>query len=542
MKKMILALLLVFILAISVMYGYRFSASIAHGATTYYGFFSYDSRTGTSKIYLADNTEVGYMDFDSKNNRTRIYLNSALLGLAPADAHYVTTEAESGLSNEVNLGFLTSGLLKITVAGGKATVSVASAGTDYEAASALLGDIAGISMAKGYTLYYNGTNIVGLVPLTTNAFSMGMNGTIPAWYWVTASKPICSDSNGLPVACTSLTDVSIPLASTTTPSMDGSATYGSGTTWARSDHVHPTDTARAPSTAYDYQSFTIDAGIDNILGAPAAATRFQGTVGSTLAGNLALECVGGAAWTTCTVTSPPNVTSAVWASGTPSITFTISGLTIGKLYQFKFTPTSSGTAPVFTATSGIAGNSPIAAIVTTVDETIYFRASSTSAVFTATSSATNTWSTASTVVYEYTQPAIARTFSHTVQQTLKFDWMPPGDWDGGTVYWNWVGLIDSSSLPSDGQTSICQLSGVAFSSSDSLSQALGTAVSSTFTAASHIQYDETISALSNAVTIANTPAAGKKVKFVLDCLTSGTYTQGISMTGWNLKFGRTPTH
>jgi hypothetical protein len=47
MKKMILELLLVFILAISVMYGYRFSTSTAHGATTYYGFFSYDSRTGT---------------------------------------------------------------------------------------------------------------------------------------------------------------------------------------------------------------------------------------------------------------------------------------------------------------------------------------------------------------------------------------------------------------------------------------------------------------------------------------------------------------
>lgn len=36
----------------------------------------------------------------------------------------------------------------------------------------------------------------------------------------------------------------IPVASTTTPSMDGSASYGSGTTWARADHVHPTDTSR----------------------------------------------------------------------------------------------------------------------------------------------------------------------------------------------------------------------------------------------------------------------------------------------------------
>lgn len=32
-----------------------------------------------------------------------------------------------------------------------------------------------------------------------------------------------------------------PTASTTTPLMDGTASYGSGTSYARSNHVHPTD-------------------------------------------------------------------------------------------------------------------------------------------------------------------------------------------------------------------------------------------------------------------------------------------------------------
>lgn len=36
----------------------------------------------------------------------------------------------------------------------------------------------------------------------------------------------------------------IPTASTTNPSMDGTASYGSGTSYARSNHVHPTDTSR----------------------------------------------------------------------------------------------------------------------------------------------------------------------------------------------------------------------------------------------------------------------------------------------------------
>jgi hypothetical protein len=38
-------------------------------------------------------------------------------------------------------------------------------------------------------------------------------------------------------------------ASTTTPLMDGTAAVGTGTTWARSNHVHPTDTSRAAQSS-----------------------------------------------------------------------------------------------------------------------------------------------------------------------------------------------------------------------------------------------------------------------------------------------------
>ena len=36
----------------------------------------------------------------------------------------------------------------------------------------------------------------------------------------------------------------LPIASSTTPVMDGTATVGVGVTWARADHVHPIDTSR----------------------------------------------------------------------------------------------------------------------------------------------------------------------------------------------------------------------------------------------------------------------------------------------------------
>ena len=53
-------------------------------------------------------------------------------GGAPTGASYWTSTAESGLSNETNIGALTTGLLKISVSGGVATPSTASSGTDYE--------------------------------------------------------------------------------------------------------------------------------------------------------------------------------------------------------------------------------------------------------------------------------------------------------------------------------------------------------------------------------------------------------------------------
>lgn len=52
----------------------------------------------------------------------------------------------------------------------------------------------------------------------------------------------------------SVSRATLPSASSTTPKMDGTAAVGTGTTWARADHVHPTDTTRA--SASDLSSHT----------------------------------------------------------------------------------------------------------------------------------------------------------------------------------------------------------------------------------------------------------------------------------------------
>lgn len=56
---------------------------------------------------------------------------------------------------------------------------------------------------------------------------------------------------------------------TAAPSMDGTAAVGSSAKYAREDHVHPTDTSRAPNTAFTGAT-TVAAGSNGLVPAPAA--------------------------------------------------------------------------------------------------------------------------------------------------------------------------------------------------------------------------------------------------------------------------------
>lgn len=113
-----------------------------------------------------------------------------------------------------------------------------------------------------------------------------VGGQLYVWYNDgSSSQWVATNNGGGPVASTSLpvvdgtasagsaatyargdhvhpTDTSraavtaIPAASTTTPGMDGTAAIGVGTTWARADHIHPTDTSRAAASAVPAASTT----------------------------------------------------------------------------------------------------------------------------------------------------------------------------------------------------------------------------------------------------------------------------------------------
>jgi hypothetical protein len=83
---------------------------------------------------------------------------------------------------------------------------------------------------------------------TPTADGTGAAGTALTWaradhvHPTDVSRYAASNPSGFQTAAQVLAVV--PLASVTTPLMDGTAAVGTGTTWAKADHKHPTDTTR----------------------------------------------------------------------------------------------------------------------------------------------------------------------------------------------------------------------------------------------------------------------------------------------------------
>ena len=289
-------------------------------------------------------------------------------------------------------------------------------------------------------------------------------------------------------------------------------------------------------TVADVVNMSVDWGMDSIMNSPDAAIKIQSIVGSNLSGNATPANVS---YTTCT-TSGAEFSNVVWGSGTQTATYTIANLTAGKLYRYQFTPAIASQVPTLTATSNIT----VASIPTLANATVanvYFRPSAANAVFTYSNTGASTWSTASTTVYEYSRPAIGREYINggtaSTQQTLVFDWLPPSDWDGNPIKITPYMVVSNATAPANGETIVWSFAGYCVGDSDSLSQALGTAVTSTYTAPNTlVQYDEVIGTQTANITLAGA-AAGKKCRITVD-RAQGTYVQKIALVSLLLKFTR----
>lgn len=99
-------------------------------------------------------------------------------------------------------------------------------------------------------------------PATNGQLVTGANGQVyrfdsVKWAATGGSGGVTSFNTRTGAVTLSNTDVTTVLpASNTTPVMDGAAAVGVGTTWARADHVHPTDTSRAATSAIPAASST----------------------------------------------------------------------------------------------------------------------------------------------------------------------------------------------------------------------------------------------------------------------------------------------
>jgi hypothetical protein len=123
----------------------------------------------------------------------------------------------------------------------------------------------------------------------------------------------CADLSGVGTGCAG----PLPLASSTTPLMDGAAAVGTGATFARPDHVHPSDTSRVPTTrtvnghalSADVSVTTADLSLNNVTNdAQTKAAIVPNTAPA--AGNLLVGNAGGTAYAPVSVSGSCTMDSA----------------------------------------------------------------------------------------------------------------------------------------------------------------------------------------------------------------------------------------
>jgi hypothetical protein len=94
--------------------------------------------------------------------------------------------------------------------------------------------------ARAGAVTLNSTDVTTVLPPSSTTPAMDGTAAIgTGTTWARADHVHPSDTSRAAVSA-------IPAASSTPPLMDSVAAVGTGTTWARADHVHPTDTSRAP--------------------------------------------------------------------------------------------------------------------------------------------------------------------------------------------------------------------------------------------------------------------------------------------------------
>ena len=231
---------------------------------------------------------------------------------------------------------------------------------------------------------------------------------------------------------------SVPVASSTLPTMNGAAAVGTGATYARADHTHPTDTTRyAASNPAGYQT------------AAQIAATYLPLAGGTLNGGLTVEegvSVDGLITAQSGINSGAEIivggTGIVYGAGNPGVFLTVTG-------GWPLGPIISASAAGQTVSPVLISTSTTGAFTPTPNIALDGSTSTMYAWYGAAESVT--WNVLfsdrrlKTAIAPASQDALAAIIALPVYE---FDLSPPFD-DAVTQHWNWGLMADEvDAIPS----------------------------------------------------------------------------------------------
>jgi hypothetical protein len=182
-------------------------------------------------------------------------------GTATGTINVASGATISGATKTVNIG--TGG-----VAGSTTNITVGS--TTGTSTTTLQGNTNGVTQTAG-----NSTTLLATTAFVTTADNLKANIASPSLTGTPLSTTAAADTNTTQIATTAFV---VGQAGSATPLADGTAAVGTSLRYARQDHVHGTDTTRAPLASPTFTgTVTIPAGASISGFAPLASPAFTGT-------------------------------------------------------------------------------------------------------------------------------------------------------------------------------------------------------------------------------------------------------------------------